>query len=298
MTFGVFMHKDGSIYDDIPEVHYQFPKSYLSRAEQMVGDWIVYREPVKIPNSKGFFAVAKVEQIITDPDETDRYRAIIEAGSYLPFEPTVPHIVNGQQVERGILNKAGNLSGRAQAAVRPLSNADFARIIALGLPDEDFLPRVDEDDDVKDRVRESLEPYQIERPIVQSLVSKPFRKRAFRRAVMHAYDGRCAITGWKLVNGGGRLEAQAAHIRPVEHGGTDSVRNGLALSGTAHWMFDRGLIGFKDNLDIIIHRKVNDVEGVQAVINSSGKLLAPKREFDRPHPQFLAWHRDHHGFAA
>ena len=44
MTFGVFMHKNGSIYDDIPEMHYQFPKSYLSRAQQMVGDWIVYRE--------------------------------------------------------------------------------------------------------------------------------------------------------------------------------------------------------------------------------------------------------------
>ena len=73
MTFGVFMHKDGSIYDDIPEVHYQFPKSYLSRAQQMVGDWIVYREPVKIPNSKGFFAVAKVEEIIPDPTEPDRY---------------------------------------------------------------------------------------------------------------------------------------------------------------------------------------------------------------------------------
>ena len=60
------MHKDGSIYDDIPEVHYQFPKSYLSRAQQMVGDWIVYREPVKIPNSKGFFAVAKVEEIMLE----------------------------------------------------------------------------------------------------------------------------------------------------------------------------------------------------------------------------------------
>jgi len=61
MAFGVFMHKDGSIYDDIPEVHYQFPKIYLSRARQMVGDWIVYREPVKLPQSKGFFAVAKVK---------------------------------------------------------------------------------------------------------------------------------------------------------------------------------------------------------------------------------------------
>ena len=123
MTFGVFMHKDGSIYDDIPEVHYQSPKSYLSRAKQMVGDWIVYREPVKLPQSKGFFAVAKVERIVPDPEIEDRYRALIEEGSYLPFEPTVPHIVDGQPVERDLAN--------AQAAVRPLSNSDFARIIAL-----------------------------------------------------------------------------------------------------------------------------------------------------------------------
>ena len=298
MTFGVFVHKDGSIYDDIPEVHYQFPKSYLSRAQQMVGDWIVYREPVKIPNSKGFFAVAKVQEVIPDPTEPDRYRAIIEKGSYLPFEPNVPHIVNGEHIERGVLNEEGKVSGRAQAAVRPLSPSDFARIISLGLPDEDFLPRSDDEVVEGNRVREHQTPFEIERPVVQSLVSKPFRDRAFRRAVMHAYDGRCAMTGWKLVNGGGRLEAQAAHIRPVEHGGPDSVRNGLALSGTAHWMFDRGLIGMSDQHDILIHRKVNDREGVEAVINPTGKLLAPKRESDRPHPQFLAWHREYHAFAA
>ena len=289
------MHKDGSIYDDIPEVHYQFPKSYLSRAQQMVGDWIVYREPVKIPSSKGFFAVAKVELIIPDPVEPDRYRAIIEEGSYLPFEPTVPHVVNGEQVEQGILNDLGKISGRAQAAVRPLSQSDFARIVSLGLPDEDFLPREGELESI-DRVRDNQVPFEIERPLVQSLVSKPFRDRAFRRAVMHAYDGRCAVTGWKLVNGGGRLEAQAAHIKPVEHGGPDSIRNGLALSGTAHWMFDRGLIGMTDDHEILVHRKVNDREGVEAIINVSGKLLPPSREADSPHPQFLAWHREHHEF--
>ena len=38
MAFGVFTHKDGWIYDDIPEVNYQLPKSYLSRAKQMVGN--------------------------------------------------------------------------------------------------------------------------------------------------------------------------------------------------------------------------------------------------------------------
>ncbi len=283
MTFGVFMHKDGSIYDDIPEVHYQFPKIYLSRAKQMVGDWVVYREPVKLPQSKGFFAVAKVERIIPDPSEPDRYRALIEEGSYLPFSPTVPHKVDGQPVERDLAN--------AQAAVRPLSSSDFARIIALGLPNEEYLPRSG-DPEPMDRVREEHSPYEFERPIVQSLVSKPFRDRAFRRAVMEAYDGRCAVTGWKLVNGGGRLEAQAAHIRPVEHNGPDSIRNGLALSGTAHWMFDRGLISMSDDLDIMISRQVNDFPSVEAMINQSGKAIPPKRESERPHPKYLRWHRE------
>lgn len=161
------------------------------------------------------------------------------------------------------------------------------------MPDEEFLPRRD-DDLVEDyRVREGQVPFEIERPIVQSLVNRPFRDRAFRRAVLHAYDGRCAVTGWKLVNGGGRLEAEAAHIRPVEHGGPDSVRNGLALSGTAHWMFDRGLIGLADDLKIIVSRQVNDPASVTAMVNPSGKALVPARESDRPHPAFLGWHRAH-----
>lgn len=287
MTFGVFMHKDGSIYNDIPEVHYQFPKSYLSRAERMIGDWIVYREPVKLLQSKGFFAVAKVERIVPDLDVADRYRALIEPGSYLPFSPTVPHKVDGEPVERDLAN--------AQAAVRPLSNSDFARIIALGLPEDDTLPRTGEIEPL-DRVRDNQVPFEIERPIVQSLINRPFRDRAFRRAVLRAYDSRCAVTGSKLINGGGAAEVEAAHIRPVEHRGSDSVRNGLALSRTAHWMFDRGMIGFANDLSILIHRKVNDRDGVQSVFNRTGRLIAPERESDRPHPSFLAWHREHHGF--
>lgn len=287
MAFGVFMHKDGSIYDDIPELHYQFPKGYLSRAKQMVGDWIVYREPVRTPDSKGFFAVAKVDAIIADPDIENRFRALIEPGSYLPFSPTVPHRIDGVPVERDLAN--------AQAAVRPLSTADFARIVALGLPDEEFLPR-DGPAEPESLLREDRMTFEVERPLVLSLVSKPFRERAFRRAVMQAYDGRCAVTEWRHVNGGGRLEAQAAHIRPVEHGGPDSVRNGIALSGTVHWMFDRGLIGFSDDLDLIVHRKVNDRDGVRSMVNPTGRLLAPQLAAHRPHPAFLKWHREYHDF--
>ena len=45
------------------------------------------------------------------------------------------------------------------------------------------------------------------------------------------------MTGLRIVNGGGRPEVQAAHIRAEEADGPDALRNGVALSGTAHWMF-------------------------------------------------------------
>jgi len=69
-----------------------------------------------------------------------------------------------------------------------------------------------------------------DRPIVERLVARPFREAAFAGAVKSAYADTCAMTGLKIINGGGRAEVQAAHIRPVADRGPDSVRNGLALS--------------------------------------------------------------------
>jgi hypothetical protein len=39
-------------HEDSPATQYQFPKQYLSRVSQCVGDWIVYYEPTKVPGSK------------------------------------------------------------------------------------------------------------------------------------------------------------------------------------------------------------------------------------------------------
>ncbi len=113
----------------------------------------------------------------------------------------------------------------------------------------------------------------------------------FRRVVLRAYKERCAVTGLRLINGGGRAEVEAAHIRPVEANGPDIISNGLALSGTAHWMFDRGLVSVAEDLQILISRQANDVDGVRSIINKSGCILTPDRLSDRPHPQFLEWHR-------
>lgn len=295
MAFGVFIHRSDSIYDDSPAERYQFPSQYLSRVEACVGDWIIYYEPRKIAETRGYFAVAKVRQVVADPGAPGMYLAVIEPGSYLDLANPVPFSGPNGVIERGVLNEQGRISGRAQSAVRPISPQDFNRIIELGIDqDEPLLPRVD-DPDLASALREERTPFQFEqvRDRVGYLSLRIMRDRVFRRVVLRAYDQRCAITGLKLINGGGRAEVEAAHIRPVEANGPDIVSNGIALSGTAHWMFDRGLISLSDDLEILVSRQVNDPDGVHAIINKTGRAFPPHRLSDRPHPHFLQWHRDH-----
>ncbi|WP_226558658.1 hypothetical protein [Salipiger thiooxidans] len=63
----VLLHKANSIYEDEPDVVYDFPRSYLRAIKEAVGDWIVYYEPVKA-GPKGYFAVAKISDVIPKPN--------------------------------------------------------------------------------------------------------------------------------------------------------------------------------------------------------------------------------------
>jgi len=295
MAKGVFIHRSDSIYDDSPAERYQFPSQYLGRVSACIGDWIIYYEPSKVRFSKGYFATAKVEQVVPDPTVPGMYLALIEPGSYLDFVNPVPFNGPLGVVERGVLNEDGKNSGRAQSAVRPLAIADFNRIIDLGVAEnDDFLPRVGDTVSETDALREERAPFvhEIERDRVAYLGSRLVRDRLFRRRVVTAYDARRAITGLKLINGGGRAEVEAAHIRPVEKGGPDVVSNGLALSGTVHWMFDRGLISLGDDLEILVSRQANDADSIRALVNRNGFAVPPSLPGDRPHPSFLSWHRD------
>ena len=283
MAFGVFLHRPDSIYDDVPAERYQFPKQYLSRVQQMVGDWIVYLEPSKVKETRGYFAIAKVQEIIEDSRVPGMYLALIAARSYLDFGASVPFRLEGEVVERGVLNDAGAISGRAQSAVRPLSPADFARIEKLGLG-------LGEVELAQQGFADAQAPFLQARP--EQRVSRKVRDRNFRRVVLRAYGDRCAISGLRLINGGGRAEVEAAHIRPVEENGPDSVRNGIALSRTAHWMFDRGLVGLSRDLEILVSRQTNDPEAMRAMINPTGRLLVPKRPSDRPWHGFVTWHSE------
>ena len=81
MTNAVFTASASSIYDDLIEERYHFPKTYLRQVEEAVGDWIVYYEPRRTtgPHSatgrQAYFAIAHVKKVVQDPVRADHFYA-------------------------------------------------------------------------------------------------------------------------------------------------------------------------------------------------------------------------------
>jgi len=242
---------------------------------------------------RGYFAVAKVKQVIPNPGTDDRYYALIEPGTFLRFDEDVPRAkADGRLWESRLEDEAGKPAkgGRQQLAMRELPEVDFEAIVNAGLPAD--LERIE-------ALRYDPEcafdepPAEFYRPVVERLSRRPYRDVAFRRRVRAAYGETCAISGLGLKNGGGRPEVQAAHIRPVEDGGNDDVRNGIALSGTLHWMFDRGLIAIEpENHRVLISHNKVPADAVSRLIRPEQTLSLPDEQRDWPHPANLAWHKE------
>lgn len=295
MAKAVFTTKVEPAYDDLPEVRYHFPLTYLRQAETAVGDWIVYYEPRRRsadPSSRGgrqaYFATARVTGIEPDPSLPDHFYARI--ADYLEFERPVPFHEGDFYYESALAKADGSTNkGAFGRAVRPVPDREYDLILRAGYAEIVGLGEASDDPARHSGFAEDRQVF--ERPLVERLVTRPFRDAAFAQTVKSAYDNTCAVTGLRIINGGGRPEVQAAHIRPVADSGPDSIRNGLALSGTIHWMFDRGLLSLDDDLTILkAEGRVPDT--IDRMIAPTGKLIAPDRPDLRPHPMYLEYHRE------
>lgn len=300
MSHAVFIQNPVSPYKDQPGEAYHFPRRYLGVVQETIGDWVVFYEGRS--GALGYVAVQRVREVIPDPDLADHFFAVLDLKTLWEFETLVPRADStGLAFETSLRGANGRpASGGANvSAVRRLTPAEFAAIVSYGLrPEEgpDALPRAGRDDGEDGNLAgfsESHSPFDPAPFRREILTSRPAREAAFARCVKRAYRSRCAMSGLDLRNGGGRPEVEAAHIRPVAHGGPDWVRNGLALSGTLHWMFDRGLLSVADDLTILVsHNKVS-LETVERLIAPTGVLDLPENPRDWPHPAFLAYHREH-----
>jgi putative restriction endonuclease len=140
-------------------------------------------------------------------------------------------------------------------------------------------------------IHEDTEEY--ERKRVETLINRPFRDATFASNIKNAYSHSCAMTGIQMADIKNHYEVEAAHIKPIgsTHNGPDSIRNGLALSRTFHWMFDNGLITISDKYRIITAKKLIPDQYLN-LINRSGELLLPNNSKLFPHTEFLEYHRD------
>ncbi len=302
MTKAVFTAKIESAYDDLVEFRYHFPRTYLRQVEQTMDDWIVYYEPrrpttdlSKTGGRQAYFATARVIRIERDDRRADHFYAYVT--DYLPFEQSVPFREEVSYYESALQKDDQSTNkGAFGRSVRLLPELEYNAILGAGFKvaivgeDQFYRAPVEHQHQAPGLGEQDQTPF--ERPIVESLVTRPFRDVAFRHAVREAYHSTCAMTGLKIINGGGRPEVQAAHIRPVAKDGPDSVRNGLALSGTPHCMFDRGLLSIDDNYAILV-ASAQLPSQAKAMLNNNGKLILPEPPDLRPHQRFLEYHREH-----
>lgn len=294
---GVFTTRVDPSYDDLPEARYHFPHTYLNQVQSTVGDQIIYYEPGRTNSSgrrdgrKAYFAVAEVVQVVPDPDNADHYYARID--NFLEFDRAVPFKTGNQTFERGLQKEDGTYNkGAFRRSVRNISDGEFQNILAAGFSNQllDFVPDGNFGHEYSISGFEEP-PADFERPVLEVTQNRVFRDRAFARKVKQVYDKQCSFTGLRIINGMGRPEVQAAHIKPVASHGPDSVRNGLALSSTIHWLFDRGLISLTDDFQFLIAR--NKIPGeISKLLNKDGRAVVPDAPIEKPHPSFLRYHRE------
>ena len=283
-----------SAYDDEVASRYHFPSRYLPILSAAVGDWVVFRQPRASGGTLAYFAVARIARIDPDPDRSSHYYAIVE--DYLPFDRPTPWLQDGRYAEvalRDIVNvpQVGiYLRGKS---VRPLNETDFVAIVEYGFA-ETWAPvsareaGVDEDALALLVSKLPLDPAERARRVVERLVNRKLRDENFKKAVRLAYDYRCAISGLRLFDRFGRPEVQAAHIWSVSDGGPDMVQNGIALSGTLHWLFDRHMISLTSDLRLLITARIRLPES----LGVPGRIASlPKNHRYRPSLDYLELHR-------
>lgn len=302
MTKAVFIASSHSNYQDRHGEVYHFPNMYLSRVAKTVGDWVIFYQGRR-GGQTGYYGVQRVESIVPDPADPTHSFAILDRGSELGFDQYVPRMKgNGQPYETGLPLSGGNNT----SAVRLISNLDFAAILDEGLREmhqPDTLPRTgplptriapnlpSSGREFDDKASPFIHQQEQDRTMVLS--NRALRDRAFARQVKVAYGARCAMSGLSLRNGGGRPEVEAAHIIPVEQRGPDTVRNGIALSGTVHWMFDRGLVSVDEDYGLLIAQDSVASEVADRLLVADRKLILPANAVLAPHQSYLEWHRQH-----
>jgi putative restriction endonuclease len=133
---------------------------------------------------------------------------------------------------------------------------------------------------------ESFDPANVDdgrRRVLRSVAQRQ-GQGVFRRSLMIAYVGSCAVTGCTI-----EPLLEAAHIRSYWGPETNHVTNGMLLRADIHTLFDLGLLTIGDDHRIEVSARLANTDYGQL---QGQKLKLPVQVSQQPSLKSLRWHRE------
>ncbi|KZN52953.1 phosphorothioated DNA-binding restriction endonuclease [Pseudoalteromonas luteoviolacea] len=116
----------------------------------------------------------------------------------------------------------------------------------------------------------------------------------FRREVLNAYNGKCAICGFDARLNDDLFALEAAHIKWKQFNGPCTVNNGLALCSIHHKALDKGAITITPEMRVKVSNAVNGSGVVEKLIwnYENEQILLPRQSEYLPFRTYFEWHKE------
>lgn len=158
----------------------------------------------------------------------------------------------------------------------------------VGPPTRFLLQRIGSEAQAEAPEPPPFDPSSIEdgRTTILAEVRRRQGQASFRKALLTAYEGRCAVTQCAI-----EPVLEAAHIHPYRGPETNDPRNGMLLRADAHTLFDLGLIQVGKDYRVAVAMRLADTEYAAW---HGRKIALPASSISKPSADALAWHRGFH----
>ena len=136
------------------------------------------------------------------------------------------------------------------------------------------------------KIKEAVAPYKTD--------ERKIRDQGFRRAIVKAYNHRCAICGIRIITAEGHTAVAGAHIVPWSFSHNDDPRNGVALCGLCHWAFDAGMTTILKDYTIKLSLQLSTEPNVAGHLTTLADrhIFTPTDNNLWPAQAALEWHQE------
>lgn len=186
------------------------------------------------------------------------------------------------------LLKRGSAEHTAIVAANPNRRWGIASALQPPMKNSEVREAVREIDALSQR---EFDMFDLARRRHETVARRKARSRAFREYLFRIYGPICQASSEVINADNNRWNLDAAHIVPVEVGGSDDPRNGLILSKDLHWAFDNGLFAIRDDYRISVRHDLLKQGTNQPLHRIHNRKLDFRTERLRPSIDALRWHR-------